>query len=253
MNVTIIGAGNVATQLALALRKSGHRIVEIVNRSTGAGEELAKAVGTTLTTNFKQLQQADVYLIAVKDDAIADVATQLQITNGILAHTSGTKTKDILKFSAPQYGIFYPLQTMTRSSFVNFSHVPLVVEGESEGTIATLKQLAQSLTPNVQILTEEQRQWLHIAAVFANNFTNHLYHLSESILKEKGLDFSILYPLIQRSVENLQHTSPALVQTGPAARRDMLTIEKHRQLLDDHRHLQKIYDTLTKSIIVHGK
>lgn len=249
MNITIIGAGNVATQLALAFKKAGHRVVEIYNRSNEAGQELAKTVGAGFTSDIQNLADADVYIVAVKDDAIEERAKQLNVNGKIVAHTSGTKTKDLLQASSANYGIFYPLQTMTKAMKVDFKNVPVLVEGSNEDTTRTLEQLAKSISQNVHRVDEEQRQWIHVAAVFANNFTNHLYGISEKLLLAHNLPFEILKPLIFRSIENLATHSPNDIQTGPAARNDLQVIERHIQLLSDDVRLKKVYEILTQSII----
>lgn len=249
MKISIIGAGNVATQLALALRKAGHTIVQICNRSNDAGEELAKTVGATFTADFKSIEDAELYIIAVKDDAIADVASQLKKKGSIIVHTSGTKTADILSFSSDTYGVFYPLQTMTKLSKVDFSNIPILIEGSNVETRKVLSKLAKTLSKNIHEVDEVQRQWVHVAAVFANNFTNHMYTLSERLLLDHNLQFDILKPLILQSVQNLGSHSPQELQTGPAARGDSMTIEKHIELLADHKRLQKIYEILTASIL----
>lgn len=249
MNITILGAGNVATQLALAFKKAGHSIVEIYNRSCEAGEELAKTVGARFTSNIEQLADADVYVIAVKDDTIAERAATLSVNGKIVVHTSGTKSATLLKQSSDNYGIFYPLQTMTKVMKVDFKNVPVLIEGSNEDTTRVLEQLAKTISQNVHRVDEEQRQWIHVAAVFANNFTNHLYGISEKLLLAHNLPFEILKPLIFRSIENLATHSPNDIQTGPAARNDMQVIDKHIQLLSDDERLKKVYEILTQSII----
>lgn len=249
MRITIIGAGNVATHLALALKKAGHEIVQIYNRSNDAGQELAYTVGAKFTSDVAELINADVYVIAVKDDAIEEVAKQLKGKGQVLAHTSGTRSKDVLKAAGNAYGVFYPLQTLSRQTKVDFRYVPILVEGNNEAVTAKLLELASSISDNVHKVDEQQRQWIHIAAVFANNFTNHLFTLSEGILKDKGLTFDILRPLIFKSIQNLQEHSPAAIQTGPAARNDQQTIQKHLELLKGDKNLHDLYELLTNSII----
>lgn len=248
MNITILGAGNVATQLSLAFRKAGHSIVQIFNRSGEAGEMLAKTVGAEFVSDARHLKDADIYLIAVKDDAIADVASQLNTNGKIVAHTSGSKTKALLQFCSPNYGVFYPLQTLTKSSKVAFSEVPILIEGSNPETANKLEELAATLSKNIYKVDEEQRQWIHVAAVIANNFTNHLFTLSEDLLKKHGGDFNILKPLIFKAMENLRESSPADLQTGPAMRKDKLTIERHLSMLEEDKSLQKIYELLNESI-----
>ena len=249
MRISIIGAGNVATQLALVLKKTGNEIVQVYNRSNEAGVELAKTVGASFTSDLSQLQEADIYIIAVKDDAIAEVAGALKTDNKIVAHTSGTKSKDLLEGASDNFGIFYPLQTMTKSAKVDFKNVPLLVEGSNKQTATKLEELAKSISKNVHRVDEQQRQWIHVAAVFANNFTNHMFGISEQILLSHGLEFEILKPLIFNFIQNLEQHSPSEIQTGPAIRRDFQTIEKHIQLLGDDTRLQKVYQVLTESII----
>lgn len=155
----------------------------------------------------------------------------------------------MLKTASANVGIFYPLQTMKKNSEVDFKNVPVLIEGNDEATVSKLEALAKTISQNVYKVDEEQRQWIHVAAVFANNFTNHLYSVSESLLLGHGLSFDILKPLIYRSIENLQQNSPSDIQTGPAARGDMQTIEKHLMLLGDDIRLQRIYEILSQSII----
>jgi len=249
MKISIIGAGNVATNLALAFKKAGHEIVQIYNRSDDAGKELARTVAATFTSDASEILDADVYILAVKDDVIAEIAEQLKLHYKIVVHTSGTNSKDLLATSSSNFGIFYPLQTMKKNSKVDFKNVPILVEGNNQATVLKLEALAKTISQNVHRVDEEQRKWIHVAAVFANNFTNHLYTVSESILLGHGLPFDILKPLIYRSIENMQHNSPAELQTGPAVRGDMQTIEKHLMLLGDDARLKKIYEILTQSII----
>ena len=249
MNITILGAGNVATQLALVLRKNNHSIIEIYNRSADHGVELAKTIGAEFTSDLSQLKTADVYLVAVKDDAIAEVAAGIKPLTGIIAHTSGSKSKDLLEGPSSNYGIFYPLQTMTKAAKVDFKNVPVLIEGSNKETTAKLTELAKTVSGNVHQVDEQQRQWIHLAAVFANNFTNHLFGISEQLLLAQGLPFEILKPLIFNFIQNLEYASPSDIQTGPAIRKDYMTIEKHMQLLGDNTRLQKIYEILTQSIM----
>lgn len=249
MKIVIIGAGNVATQLALGLKKAGHEIVQIFNRSGGAGKELAKTVGASFTSNAGELKEADVYLLAVKDDVISQVAGQLALGNKTVAHTSGSKSRDLLAVSSSNYGVFYPLQTMTKLSRVDFKNVPVLVEANNEKTLNQLAELANTISGNVHRVTDDQRRWIHVAAVFANNFTNHLWALSEELLREHGISFDLLKPLIQQSIRSLDELSPSKIQTGPAARGDHQLVQAHLMLLAENPKLHKLYRVLTESII----
>lgn len=249
MKISIIGAGNVATNLALAFKKAGHEIVQIYNRSNDAGKELAHSVAASFTAHAADIADADIYMVAVRDDVIAEVTAPLKLKEKIVAHTSGAKSKEELNGCSLHTGIFYPLQTMVKYSKLDFKNVPLLIEGSDKITAATLHKLASSISQNVHFVDEQQRQWIHVAAVFANNFTNHLYGISESLLAEHQLSFEILKPLIFHAVQNLNEYSPTQLQTGPAARGDANTIEKHLQLLGNNDRLKKIYEILTQSII----
>ncbi len=249
MKITILGAGNVATQLALAFKKAGHEIVQIYNRSDDAGKELARTVGASFTSNTSDLKEADVYIMAVKDDVIKDVAATIKVGDKIIAHTSGTRSKDLLKASGKNFGVFYPLQTLSRQTKVDFRYVPMLVEGNSDAVTGKLLELGTSIAHHVHKVDEEQRQWIHIAAVFANNFTNHLLTISESLLKEHGMSLDLLRPLIFKFIQNLHEHSPAEIQTGPAIRNDVQTINQHLELLKGNKNAAEIYKVITDSII----
>lgn len=249
MNISIVGAGNVATQLAIAFRSAGHRIIEIVARNEELGAALAKSVDAEFNSNLKVLASADIYIIAVKDDAISDVATRIDVEGKIVAHTSGVKPIFLLTDASATHGVFYPLQTMTRHQQLNFAEVPIIIEGNDEVTASILAQLAKSISTKVYRVNEQQRQWIHVAAVFANNFTNHFYSIAEKLLNEQGVSMEILLPLILRSAENIQHNSPKVLQTGPAVRGDFRTIDRHLQMLRDDEKLQALYRSVTESIL----
>ncbi|MCS6935209.1 MAG: F420-dependent NADP oxidoreductase [Chitinophagales bacterium] len=250
MNISLIGSGNVATQLGMAFVKAGHRIVEITARNYEAGISLARNCNARYNDNLKKLHDADVYIIAVKDDAISDVATQMEVEGKVVAHTSGLKPIFLLTDASSTHGVFYPLQTMSRQQPVNFDQVPIIIDGNDDVTAGILIQLARSISQKVYRAHEQQRQWIHLAAVFANNFTNHFYAIAEKLLNEQGISLEILYPLIAQTTENIRHHSPALLQTGPAVRGDFRTIDKHLQMLQDKEKLQALYRVVTESILL---
>lgn len=249
MNISIAGAGRVATALAGALKNAGHTIVQITNRDAAKGQALAKNVNAAFCTKVNELLPVDVLIIAVKDDAIRDVAASVSLPDTIVAHTSGTQSiTEISHYHTPA-GVFYPLQTFTGFTPVDITQVPLLLEANDEKTLQALMALAKSITPKAHVMDEQQRQWIHVAAVFANNFTNHMYSVSEQLLALHNLPFEVLKPLIQQTASNALQQSPESLQTGPAVRNDMLTIDKHLHLLADHQRLQKIYEVLTESIL----
>ena len=246
---TLIGSGKTATALGKALMLAGHEIVQVWSRNEAHANELAGKLNATATTNLSTISDAaDIYIIAVKDDAIAEVANKLKIGNKIVAHTSGIKSKDLLTGVSENYGIFYPFVSMTKESVVDFKKVLFMIEGSNEETITALSSLAHSISDNVKMVEESQRQSLHLAAVFAHNFTNHMYAISEKILGDKGLKFDDLRPLIAAHIANVQYLSPSTLQTGPAIRHDSTTIDTHLHLLDTNPEFKQLYLTMTEAI-----
>jgi predicted short-subunit dehydrogenase-like oxidoreductase (DUF2520 family) len=236
--VTLIGSGRAATALGGALSLAGHGFVQVWGRSEANANTLAGKLKATAVTDLSALSgDADVYLIAVKDDAISEVASQIKIGTKIVAHTSGIKSKDLLRSASPNYGIFYPFVSMTKES-----------EGSNQHTIAILSDLAATISGNVKMVEENQRQSLHLAAVFAHNFTNHFYTIAEKILYDKGLKFDDLRPLIASHIANVQRLSPATLQTGPAIRHDSTTIDAHLHLLGQNIELKQLYLAVTAAI-----
>ena len=247
--ITLIGSGKTATALGQALRDAGHQIIQIWSRTEANANELALKLGAVSITELSNLNdQADIYIIAVKDDAIENVAKQLRIGDKIIAHTSGIKSRELLKEAGGNYGIFYPFVSMTKETTVDFGKALVMIEGSNQRTSETLLSLAQSISDNVKPVDESQRQSLHLAAVFANNFTNHLYTVAEQILDEKGLSFDDLRPLIAAHLQNVLSYSPSQLQTGPAVRGDQSTIDIHTKLLSGHEDPKKIYSLITSSI-----
>jgi predicted short-subunit dehydrogenase-like oxidoreductase (DUF2520 family) len=247
--VTLIGSGRAATALGGALSLAGHGFVQVWGRTEANANTLAGKLKATAVTDLSALSgDADVYLIAVKDDAISEVASQIKIGTKIVAHTSGIKSKDLLRSASPNYGIFYPFVSMTKESDTDFRASLLMIEGSNQHTIAILSDLAATISGNVKMVEENQRQSLHLAAVFAHNFTNHFYTIAEKILYDKGLKFDDLRPLIASHIANVQRLSPATLQTGPAIRHDSTTIDAHLHLLGQNIELKQLYLAVTAAI-----
>lgn len=249
MNISIIGSGNVAWHLAKALKASGNRILQITGRNELAVCQLASEVEATPNFALRQVNtESDVILLCVKDDAIEAIAGLLPFTNSIVAHSSGFRSKEVLATCSSQPGIFYPLQTMKKDVPLSFATVPFLIEGNTEVTTEKLTLLARQISSSVHCVSELQRQYIHVAAVFANNFTNHMFELAENILSSQHISLDILRPLIAQSAENIQHNSPSKLQTGPAVRKDFFTIEEHLKLLSAEAEMTKIYSIVTESI-----
>lgn len=247
--ITIIGAGNVATVLAKRFITHHHSIIQIIHRDKLKGQTLANAVQAKhFDTSLQSLQQnADFYIIAVSDNAIAEVAQQLHIENGILLHTAGAVDMQVLQNAATQYGVLYPLQSL-QASMQQTPTIPFLVEGNTQLAEQTIYKWATTFSQTVQLADSDYRLRMHLAAVLASNFSNHLYTLTNDYCKHTDIDFSLLLPLIQETANRLEHYNPNDVQTGPAARNDIATIQKHQQLLQANPQLLRIYNLLTASI-----
>jgi predicted short-subunit dehydrogenase-like oxidoreductase (DUF2520 family) len=247
--ITLIGSGKTATALGKAVALAGHEFVQVWSRSETGANDLAKQVNAKATTDLADINaDADIYIIAVKDDVIGEVAGKLKVGNKIIAHTSGIKSKELLKQASTNYGIFYPFVSMTKETTADFKNALLMIEGSNAGTINALSTLAGTISDNVRMVEESQRQSLHLAAVFAHNFTNHFYTVAEKILDDKGLKFDDLRPLIAAHLSSVQRLSPAILQTGPAIRHDGTTIREHLHLLEQNSELRDLYLTMTEAI-----
>ena len=249
MKVVIIGSGNVATHLAKALLKADVEIAQIWSNTYKNAVELADLVGAKAIKQLSDINQtADFCLIAVKDDSILSVVAQLKGFKGTIAHTSGAVNLNIFERLVENYGVFYPLQTFSKSKEVIFSNIPICVEGNHLIALTNLMLLANKLSQNVKEIDSEKRKILHLSAVFACNFTNHLYALAQEILASQQLDFELLRPLISETANKVQLALPLQVQTGPAIRNDQETLKKHEELLSKQPDLLNIYKTLSDSI-----
>lgn len=250
--ITIIGSGNVATILSKALVSKGFIINQVFSKSKINAETLIKKLASNqqvkATETITELDEtSDIYIVCVKDDAILTVVNQFLFKDKLIVHTSGSV--DITVFNGfNHFGVIYPLQTFSKDKPVAFDEVPLCIEGNSKQTTQLLIELATSISNKVYEISSEQRKTLHLAAVFACNFTNYMYFLAEEITTKNNIDFDILKPLIEETARKIRFQTPKEAQTGPAKRKDEVTIQQHIQLLEEHPELQKIYQLLTKGI-----
>ena len=249
MKICILGAGNVATHLARAFSQARHDVA-VWNRSEAALRPIAAELGCPCTTEMDALpKDADVYIISVKDDAVAPVAKQLALclgeTKAMVAHTAGSLPKSLVDGCFENGGVLYPMQTFSRNKTLEYSKIPFFVEEQGD----VLKMLAESVSESVYILTSEQRKVLHLASVFACNFTNHCYAISEEILKEIDIPFAALLPLINETTAKVNSLPPREAQTGPAVREDYTVMDAQTALLEGRPGLQDIYKRISKSII----
>lgn len=249
MDIVIIGSGNAAAVLGRKFKAAGHTIVQIVSRNAAAASALAYEWDTE-STNYMIVvnKNADVYIIAVSDDAITEVIKDLRLPGKVVAHTAGSVNKDVLKGVTSHYGVFYPLQSL-RKETIYLPAVPVFFEGSDEQSTQVLEALAKSISSGAGgRANSDDRMKLHVAAVVVSNFTNHLYTLAEDYCKKEGLDFLQLLPLIEETAVRIKNISPGHSQTGPAIRHDAATIQQHLSLLNDHPQLKNLYVLLTESI-----
>jgi len=246
--VVIIGSGNVATNLAHGLA-SRCCVTQIYSRQLAHARELADAIGCPNSTDNLEalIPDADAYIIAVRDDAIADVIKVTRDNGALWVHTSGSKPIDLFVGHRAHYGVLWPMQSFSRELVIPLDEVHFFAEASDADTLNNLLALGALLSNHVIPADSEQRRWLHVASVFSCNFANHMWSLADELLKEQGLPFEALKPLIRTTVEKLDCLSPAQSQTGPAIRHDSQVIERHLSMLDGDKY--EIYRLLTESIM----
>lgn len=250
VKITIIGSGNVAQHLIEAFIESNE--VEIAQVYSRTQKQLHPNLNPEKITNdWNALVEADLYIIAVSDDSITTVSSQLPFENRLVVHTSGSAPLSSLN-EKNRKGVFYPLQTFTKGKAIDFKTIPLCLETQHESDYSLLYRVACTISNNVQAIDSQQRKALHVAAVFVNNFTNYLYQLGNDICQANNVSFDILKPLILETAEKLLTLSPKEAQTGPAKRNDITTIKAHETFLSDENQFT-IYKILTQSIQNHGK
>lgn len=247
LKVVILGAGNVATHLAMALN-CHCEILQIYNRTIENARTIADKINVEAVTDTAKIRDdADLYIIALSDDAILPIVSKLGQRRGIWTHTSGSTPMEVLSTLSDKIGVFYPMQTFTKGIPVNFSEVPFFIEASSTEVDDTLRSLALRLSPNVKTISSRQRQLLHIAAVFACNFTDYMWVESAKLLDEIGSDFSIMEPLIRAIFQKAITYGPRNSLTGPARRGDTNVINRHLEELSGD--TKKIYRLISDSII----
>ncbi|MGS2741095.1 Rossmann-like and DUF2520 domain-containing protein [Sinomicrobium sp. M5D2P17] len=240
--VIIIGSGNVATHLIKAFHNSNEsNVIQIFNRN-GISID-----GIPVTNNYDEISSADLYIIAVSDDSISKVSHKLPFKERLVVHTSGSVALDELS-PENRRGVFYPLQSFSKDKEVDFSGIPLCIEAGNDEDRKLLEYVARSISQKVYRVNSEQRRSLHLAAVFVNNFVNHLYTIGDDICEKNNLSFNLLKPLIAETAKKIENMPPDEAQTGPAKRHDETTIQKHLNQLNQHPTYKKIYELLTKSI-----
>ncbi|MCA0131857.1 Rossmann-like and DUF2520 domain-containing protein [Winogradskyella alexanderae] len=245
ISVTLLGAGNLAMHLYKAFSESDAIIVnQWYNRSLDKISSYKNEVKTI--DRLDKLNKADIYILAISDDSIDEISSALPFDNRLVVHTSGSVSIHHLDKKHIR-GVFYPLQTFTKDADVNFKEVPICIEALDKNSYTTLKTLGDAMGCTTYKISTEQRQTLHLSAVYVNNFVNQLYRIAHEISDAKSINFDILKPLILETARKVQTMSPYMAQTGPAKRNDKKTIKRHLKLIENQEH-KAIYELLTKSI-----
>jgi predicted short-subunit dehydrogenase-like oxidoreductase (DUF2520 family) len=246
----LVGAGNVATQMGAALQKKGFVIKQIYSYTLISAETLGNKLHTNYTTKIENIYpDADIYIFTVKDSALPEILQKFPPLPGLLIHTSGSISINLFAENGfKRYGVLYPLQTFVKTREITFENIPLFIEANNPSDERLLYEIAAALSLRVIRLSSEQRQQLHLAAVFACNFTNHMYAVAAQILEEHDLPWNILEPLIQETAAKIKEMHPGKAQTGPAVRCDRNIIDKHLEMLKNHPDLQIIYNLLSENI-----
>lgn len=249
MKIVLLGSGNVATHLGKAFSDAKHTILQVWSRNLHHAKALARDIQASAIDQLDQVDSsADLYIVSVVDDAIIPVLAGLKSITAPIVHTSGSTNMNVLSPYAAEFGVFYPLQTFSKQVALSLENSPILIEASNPKLLEQLEELGSSISSHVQYCNSEQRITLHVAAVFACNFTNHLYGIAQQLLEEQDLDFDLLRPLIQETAQKVMRHLPAEAQTGPAVRGDQLTLGRHKEVLKATPDLLEIYALLSERI-----
>ena len=244
MQIVLIGSGNVAFHLAKAFTEAQIPISQIFGRNTTELQKISEQFSIPFST--ETLADADLYIISVSDSSIAEVSSLIKNKNALVTHTSGSVSREALNGNYRK-SVFYPLQTFSKSKNLDYSKIPFFIDAENENDEEILKNLASKISKNVMLANDEKRKYIHLTAVFACNFVNHLYARAKEISDSQGIPFDYFLPLIDETTQKIHELEPKLAQTGPAIRNDEKVLKLHESLLTDEEKL-KIYKTLNESI-----
>ena len=244
MQIVLIGSGNVAFHLAKAFTEAQIPVSQIFGRNTTELQKISEQF--SIPSSTETLADADLYIISVSDSSIAEVSSLIKNKNVLVAHTSGSVSREALSGNYRK-SVFYPLQTFSKSKNLDYSKIPFFIDAENENDEEILKNLASKISKNVMIANDEKRKYIHLTAVFACNFVNHLYARAKEISDSQGIPFDYFLPLIDETTQKIHELEPKLAQTGPAIRNDEKVLKLHESLLTDEEKL-KIYKTLNESI-----
>jgi predicted short-subunit dehydrogenase-like oxidoreductase (DUF2520 family) len=248
-SVVIIGAGNVAFNLGHALVKSGIEVKQVISRSMESCRALANELSCSFSNHFDDIDpSADLYIISVSDNSVQQVVQNIHLSQKFIVHTAGSIPLSVISDHFTNSGVLYPFQTFSKKRILDFSDIPVCIEANSSDNLKKLYELAAKLSGVVKEINSDERAFLHLAAVFANNYANHMIDLGNRIMQKKNLDFSLLKPLLTETFLKLSYLPPDEGQTGPAVRGDTLIIEKHLKMLDDLPEMKDIYRIIAESI-----
>ncbi len=251
MRIVLFGTGNLATRLGIALNTTDAEIVQVFGRTEANTAQLADILNCPYTISLEEINlDADIYILAITDDSIAEVVSKLLIQDQLVVHTAGSVSMNVLSPSVKNQGVFYPLQTLSKNKEVNFKTIPICIEANNTASLEKLDALASSLSDQVIRVDSAQRKRLHLAAVFVCNFVNHFYSIGEKLLNEQQLDFDLLKPLILETANKAMLFSPPDIQTGPAIRGSKTIMDLHFKMLEGHPEWQKLYKMVSNDIVV---
>lgn len=253
ISVVFVGAGNLATHLARSLHQAGFCIKQVYSRTEESARVLAESVNAGFTTEFATLLPgAELYIVSLKDAALIQLLPEIVAGKGhqgLWVHTAGSIPMSVWENNGVErYGVFYPMQTFSKQREVDFSQIPLFVEANHQSDVLLLKEIAGCLTSKVLDADSDQRKSLHLAAVFACNFANHMYALAEELLQKYNLPFEVILPLIDETARKVHELHPKQAQTGPAVRYDMNVMDAHLRMLDGEPRMQELYKLISQSI-----
>lgn len=251
MKIILVGAGNLATHLGKALLAAGHDILQVYSRTLEAANVLANLAGGAAVNDIDSVRDdADLYILSVKDSALGELIPRLckGKENKVFLHTAGSMPMDVFQGMALHYGVLYPMQTFSKRREVHFREIPCFIEANDQYAHDMVEHLAKELSDRVYELSSQDRKYLHLSAVFACNFVNHCYAISEDILSKHGIPFDVMLPLIDETASKVHELSPKEAQTGPAVRYDENVIRSQSSLLRDNPFLKDIYERMSMNI-----
>lgn len=249
--VSIVGAGNVGHNFGLAFKQAGYLIHEIYSRTQDSAIILSQRLNCNFTTELAKLDPgADLYIIAVNDDVLPSIIEDFPFKDKLTVHTSGATALEAFEGKGfDDFGIFYPVQSFSKEDTESLAPIPICVEANKKENEGLLMAFGRSLSMKVYQLSSEKRKALHVAAVFANNFSNHMYTIAEELLDDSDISFDIIRPLIEKTANKIHKRKPGSIQTGPAVRNDQKIIQKHLDHLSSHPDYKELYEAITASIL----